>query len=87
MLNVLYVTGDYYDINAIWQINVIADVDTAIQYLNGQPPADDGTLTQSVSSGGNEASNDAIIVDVGSTSAQLSVARSIRTPFWSKPIW
>jgi hypothetical protein len=69
VLNVLYVTGDYYDINAIWQINVIADVDTAIQYLNGEPPADDGTLTQSASSGGNEASNDAVIVDVGSTSA------------------
>jgi len=69
VLNVLYVTGDYYDINAIWQINVIADVDTAIQYLNGQPPADDGTLTQSASSGGNEASNDAVIVDVGSTSS------------------
>jgi hypothetical protein len=71
VLNVLYVTGDYYDINAIWQINVIADVDTAIQYLNGEPPADDGTLTQSASSGGNEASNDAVIVDVGSTSAQV----------------
>jgi hypothetical protein len=69
VLNVLYVTGDYYDINAIWQINVIADVDTAIQYLNGEPPADDGTLTQSASSGGNEVSNDAIIVDVGSTSS------------------
>jgi hypothetical protein len=69
VLNVLYVTGDYYDINAIWQVNVIADVDTAIQYLNGQPPTDDGTLTQSASSGGNDASNDAVIVDVGSTSA------------------
>ncbi len=71
VLNVLYVTGDYYDINAIWQINVIADVDTAIQYLNGQPPADDGTLTQSASSGGNDVGNDAVIVDVGSTSAQV----------------
>ena len=71
VLNVLYVTGDYYDINAIWQVNIIADVDTAIQYLNGQPPTDDGTLTQSASSGGNEAKNDAVIVDVGSTSAQV----------------
>src|SRR5262249_33783965 len=26
--NVLYVTGDYYDINAIWQNNVISDADT-----------------------------------------------------------
>jgi hypothetical protein len=69
VLNVLYVTGDYYDINAIWQINVISDVDTAIQYLNGAPPPDDGTLTQSASTGGNEATNDAVIVDVGSTTA------------------
>jgi hypothetical protein len=69
VLNVIYVTGDYYDVNAIWQINVISDVDTAIQYLNGEPPPDDGTLTQSASTGGNAASNDAVIVDVGSTSA------------------
>jgi hypothetical protein len=69
VLNVLYVTGDYYDINAIWQVNVIADVDTAIQYLSGEPATDDGTLTQSASGGGNDATNDAVIVDVSSTSA------------------
>lgn len=69
VLNVLYVTGDYYDVNAVWQINVISDVDTAIQYLNGTPPPEDGTLTQSASTGGNDATNEAVIVDVGSTSA------------------
>jgi hypothetical protein len=71
-LNALYVTGDYYDINAIWQSNIILDADTAIQYMNSVPPsqiAGDGSLQQSVSTGGNHAFNDAIIVDVGSTSA------------------
>jgi hypothetical protein len=70
VLNVLFVTGDYYDINAIWQFNVISDVDTAIQFLGGTPPADiagDGSLTQSVSSGSNIASNEAVIVDAGAT--------------------
>ncbi len=72
VLNVLYVTGDYYDINAIWQNNVISDLDTAIQYLAPTPPtenASDGTFTQSVSTGGNHALNEAIIVDVGATSS------------------
>jgi hypothetical protein len=70
VLNVLFVTGNYYDINAIWQFNVISDVDTAIQFLAETPPADiagDGSLTQSVSSGGNIASNQAVIVDAGGT--------------------
>ncbi|MFN3348029.1 hypothetical protein [Pseudorhodoplanes sp.] len=70
LLNVLYVTGSYYDINAIWQINVISDVDTLVQYLGKTPPKSlnpDGTLTQSASTGGNTAINEAVIVDVGST--------------------
>jgi hypothetical protein len=70
VLNVLFVTGDYYDINAIWQTNIISDVDTAIQFLANTPPeeiAGDGTLTQSVSTGGNIATNEATIVDVGAT--------------------
>jgi len=72
VLNVLYVTGNYYDINAIWQFNVVSDVDTAIQFLDQTPPADiagDGSLTQSVSSGSNVAANEAIIVDAGATSS------------------
>lgn len=70
VLNVLFVTGNYYDINAIWQTNIISDVDTAIQFLAKAPPADlagDGTLTQSASTGGNIAINEAIIVDAGAT--------------------
>jgi hypothetical protein len=72
VLNVLYVTGNYYDINAIWQTNIIADVDTAVQFLGKKPPAGlagDGSLTQSVSTGGNLATNEAIIVDAGATSS------------------
>ncbi|MFZ5692978.1 MAG: hypothetical protein ACOY5F_17180 [Pseudomonadota bacterium] len=72
VLNVLFVTGNYYDINAIWQFNVISDVDTAMQFLDRKPPAaiaGDGSLTQSVSSGSNLATNEAIIVDAGATSS------------------
>ena len=30
-LKVLYVTGDYYDINAVWQTNITSDVDVMYQ--------------------------------------------------------
>jgi hypothetical protein len=60
-LSVLVVTGDYYDINVLSQINVIADLDTAIQYLPGL----DAEGVQWVSAGDNEATNVARIVDVG----------------------
>ena len=68
-LKILYITGDYYDINAVWQTNVTSDVNVMYQ-LQNQPAADlmalhpDGTLTQSVTTGGNELHNDAAIVDV-----------------------
>jgi hypothetical protein len=68
-LKVLYITGDYYDINAIWQTNVTSDVDVMYQ-LQNQPPADlmalnpDRVVTQSVTSGANELTNNAAIVDV-----------------------
>lgn len=68
-LKVLYITGDYYDINAVWQTNVTSDVNVMYQ-LQNQPLADlmalhpDGTVTQSVTTGGNQLHNDAAIVDV-----------------------
>ncbi|HET9904111.1 MAG TPA: hypothetical protein VFQ27_10480 [Xanthobacteraceae bacterium] len=65
-LNILYITGDYYDINALWQINVVADLDLAIQLLSGAPP-EEGEFTQWAATGGNSLSNLAGIVDVGST--------------------
>lgn len=76
--DVLYVTGDYYDINAIWQINVTADADVVIQLVRDPPAypdgdiADesaDGSVTRSVASGENSLTNDAAIIDVGSTDA------------------
>jgi hypothetical protein len=68
-LKVLYITGDYYDINAVWQTNITSDADVMYQ-LQNQPLADlmaldpDGAVTQSVTAGGNELTNDAAIVDV-----------------------
>ena len=32
-LDILYVTGDYYDVNLIHQTNVVADLDTAVELL------------------------------------------------------
>jgi len=68
-LKVLYITGDYYDVNAVWQTNVTSDADVMYQ-LQNQPLADlmaldpNGTVTQSVTTGGNQLHNDAAIVDV-----------------------
>lgn len=72
VLNVLYVTGDYYDINAIWQVNVFADVDTAIQYLGLADPKDGDAFVQNASTGGNALTNDAAIVDVGATNSLVA---------------
>lgn len=57
-MNVLFVTGDYYDINYIRQLNLVADADAAMQI------AGNGT-DQFVSTGGNTATNFATIIDVG----------------------
>jgi hypothetical protein len=75
--NVLYITGDYYDVNAIWQTNVTSDVNVMIQLLDA--PSEDGlalhpddTGTQSVTAGSNSLSNDAVIVDVGATDTYVN---------------
>ena len=71
VINVLYVTGDYYDINAIWQTNVTSDVDVMLQLID--PKADKASAhpedpsTQSASTGANKLINDAVIVDVAAT--------------------
>ena len=68
-LRVLYVTGDYYDINAVWQTNITCDVNVMYQ-LQNEPSADllalhpDEDVTQSVNTGNNQLTNDAAIVDV-----------------------
>jgi hypothetical protein len=56
-LNVLFVTGNYYDLNIISQINVLADADLVIQTGSGG--------IQWLSTGGNSAINDATIVNAG----------------------
>lgn len=76
--DVLYVTGDYYDINAIWQVNVTADADVILQVMTEPPSFPDGTtadqtdgetVTRSIASGENSLTNEAAIIDVGSTDA------------------
>jgi hypothetical protein len=72
-LNVLYITGDYYDINAIWQYITVADADTALQLLSGDQALQGGGsgLIQSVQTGGNTLLNDAAIADIGPGTAQV----------------
>ena len=62
-LSVLFVSGDYYDINTITQINTLIDADQAIN-----ANAENGT-SQGVAAGGNIALNEAQIVDPGTLSA------------------
>ncbi len=62
-LNVLFVSGNYFDLNIISQVNVIADADLAVQ-------AGDGLGLQWLSVGGNTASNSAEIIDAGGLQAQ-----------------
>jgi len=67
-LRVLYITGDYYDINAVWQTNITSDVNVMYQ-LQNEPSADlmaldPDAITQSASTGDNELANDAAIIDV-----------------------
>lgn len=76
-LNVLYITGNYYDVNAIWQNNVTDDVNVIYQ-LQNQPSAaamayhPDGTVTQSVSTGADSLANDAAIIDVNPDNAYVN---------------
>ena len=69
VVNVLYVKGDYYDVNAVWQTNVTSDVDVILQLMDDTSasidPEDPGT--QSVSAGNNNLINEAVILDVGAT--------------------
>jgi hypothetical protein len=59
-VHVLYVKGDYYDINYLAQTNVISDADAAAQLLTSH------SGQQSISTGNNQAINVANIVDGGS---------------------
>jgi hypothetical protein len=63
-LNVLFVTGDYYDINVISQVNVIADADLAVQGGAGQADI------QWLSTGANSTINSAEIISAGGIADQ-----------------
>ena len=68
-LNVLFVMGDYYDVNVISQINALSDTNTAMQLMWGS--AGPGTSsTESISTGSNQAANVAQIVDVNTIDAR-----------------
>ncbi len=60
-VHVLYVTGDYYDVNYLAQTNVISNADVAAQLLTST-----GTGQQSLTTGANTSINAATIVDAGS---------------------
>ena len=61
--DVLVITGDFYDLNVIWQLNHLMDADTAMQLAGGAMPADLDGFTQSVDTGGNTLGNFAAIVN------------------------
>ncbi len=78
-LKILYVSGDYFDVNVIDQTNIISDADTVELFFSGAPiggavtQTEDGVgadpttgYTQSASAGGNQATNRAEIIDLGS---------------------
>lgn len=66
-MNVLFVTGNYYDINYICQTNYISDLDSAMQmYAPGGAGGE-----QYLSAGGNTAENYAAIYDFGSYGDQF----------------
>jgi hypothetical protein len=73
-LHVLYVTGDFYSINAISQTNIVSNVDTAIQHLPDPggttgPTGEATHSTQIVTTGANHLANIAAITTVGTTTA------------------
>ncbi|MGO4573828.1 hypothetical protein [Microvirga sp. 2TAF3] len=63
-LDVLFITGNYYDLNIITQVNVIADTDLAVQMTAA------GSSLQWLSTGGNVAGNFAEIVNAGGIYSQ-----------------
>ncbi|MBX6329952.1 MAG: hypothetical protein IRY89_15400 [Pseudolabrys sp.] len=62
-IHVLVVTGDYYDVNFLYQTNIMSNANVVA--LSGSPSAPAGA-TQSVSTGDNVTVNAATIIDGGS---------------------
>ena len=76
-LNVLFVTGNYYDFNVLQQTNVMSDSDTVVQNLGANESG-------YISTGGNQLSNNAAIVDVRSA-AHSWAAPSTPNRCWCRP--
>ncbi len=67
VLEILYITGDYYNYNIVLQTNVISDADQSTQTATGDG-VNDMALTQTADAGDNTAENTAVIVDLDSQS-------------------
>ena len=67
-LRVLYVTGDYYDINAVWQTNIISDVNVMYRCRTAVGRSAGASSRRGRDAvgrhGNNQLTNDAAIVDV-----------------------
>ena len=62
-MNVLFITGNYYDINVLEQTNIVSDSDVVLQTLeNGE--------SGYVATGANELANDALLVTLGPLGGQ-----------------
>lgn len=73
-INVLFVEGDYFDINLISQVNALSDKDTLSQRTGSSSDVASGAVSQDASTGANLLKNAAGIVDVGTvTGAQYIV--------------
>ena len=77
-LHVLYVTGDFYDINFVSQTNIVGNQDTVVQALPNTgtttaPTGEPTTSTQSVDSGHNQLANVAGIAVGGTASGFQAV--------------
>ncbi len=78
-LHVLYVAGDFFNINAITQTNIVSNVDTVIQHLpdpgtTAGPTGEATQSTQTVTTGANHLANVAAITTVGTTTAAQFVS-------------
>ncbi|MDR3469284.1 MAG: hypothetical protein P4M07_25425 [Xanthobacteraceae bacterium] len=76
VFHVLYVTGNYYDINALWQTNIVANSNVVMQMLNpasaGAQSYYGGTESQSVTAGNNLLINDAAIIQALPTTVNIN---------------
>ena len=74
LMHVLYITGDFFDINALSQTNIVSNVDTVAQFMPrvASELAPNGVSTSSImaiDAGHNQLGNFAVISVVGTSSA------------------